>query len=148
MRKFLLLTSLLCLCCAGYGQLIGDRDGATQKYTVELSFRKTTVSGLCYVHNSEEEINGSLVNEFGIKFFDFQHKKNKKKTVLKNVIGKLNKWYIKRIVKADINFLLTNDSVPLSARNRTCTIEQGRVTLCNNKYNLTYKFNPLNEATR
>jgi hypothetical protein len=62
------------------------------------------ISGIMVIKYMENEWRGSLINEFGIKAFDFIAPPGKCK--LQNTISFLNKWYIRKTVESDFACLL------------------------------------------
>lgn len=88
---------------------------------------------------------GSAINEFGIKGFDFILDKQKGKVKLRNVVKFLDKWYIKRVLRADLALLLRESNTPRQMRKRKLDIVDGRIILENHRYHITYQFKPLNE---
>ena len=84
------------------------------------------------------EWRGSLINEFGIKAFDFISPQGKCK--LQNTISFLDKWYIRKIVEADFVFLLWDAGKQIKGK----SLEQfsdGKFILKNEKRNIEYSFN-------
>ena len=69
---------------------------------------KATVTGIYIVKQVDGEWRGTLINEFGLKVFDFAC--SPKKCTLMNVIPFLDKWYIKKTVAADIQFIISIDN--------------------------------------
>jgi len=77
-------------------------------FRITFSSPKATVTGIYIVKQVDGEWKGTLVNEFGLKVFDFAC--SPKKCTLMNVIPFLNKWYIKKTVAADIQFIISIDN--------------------------------------
>ena len=102
MRRFLVSISLFVLSLSGMAQALEVSDSCASKYSVNISVHGMTITGLCIVRDYGDEVIGSVVNEFGIKAFDFVFNKDKGKTKLQNVIKMMNKWYIKKVISADL----------------------------------------------
>jgi len=77
-------------------------------FRITFSSPKATVTGLYIVKQVDGEWRGTLINEFGLKVFDFAC--SPKKCTLMNVIPFLDKWYIKKTVAADIQFIISIDN--------------------------------------
>lgn len=127
-------------------QALDVSDSCATKYSVCISFRGTPITGLCIVRGNDDEVIGSVINEFGIKAFDFVFSKDKGKTRLHNVIKMMNKWYVKKVVRADLSTLLRSKNSEKQMKRRTILKDNGILTLNNNKYNITYKFIPINDT--
>jgi predicted methyltransferase len=113
-----------------------------------VNIRGHEVSGICVINISPDScIIGTIINEFGIKAFDFSYSKGKVKIF--NIMSPIDKWYIRKIVKNDFSFLLSNiliNYVTLSNKKRTLKkMSDGRILLENNRHKIIYTFLPLTE---
>ena len=114
---------------------------------MDISFREAGFTGIFLIRDSGSEIAGSAFNEFGIKGFDFIFNKQKGKVKFsRHMIRFLNKWYVKKILRADLAFLLRKNNTAKQQRNRKTHTDNGHVILENTKYNITYKFKLLHET--
>ena len=66
------------------------------------------ITGIYIVKQVNGEWKGTIINEFGLKVLDFAS--NPKKCTLMNVISFLDKWYIKKVVASDIQFIMEIDN--------------------------------------
>ena len=146
MRRFLVSISLFVLSLSGMAQALEVTDSCASKYSVNISFHGMTITGLCIVRDYGDEVIGSVVNEFGIKAFDFVFNKDKGKTKLQNVIKMMNKWYIKKVIRADLSTLLCSKNSDKKMKRRTIINENGMLLLNNTKYNINYKFIPIDDT--
>jgi hypothetical protein len=73
------------------------------KYRVLIKTGQAEITGILILKYIDDEWRGSLINEFGIKAFDFIAPKGKCK--LQNTISFLDKWYIRKTVEGDFAFL-------------------------------------------
>ena len=121
-----------------------DEEGMNRMY-VEMNMRGHEVTSLSLMRLTTNELRGSLVNEFGIKAFDFVYASGK--TKVSNVVSFLDKWYIKRVLKKDLSFLFSATISCHRGKRRVEKDSAGVITLTNEKYKLTYRFSPLNDAT-
>ena len=94
---------------------------------------------------------GTVVNEFGVKAFDFTYAGGKAKIL--NVVGPLNKWYIKKVLRGDFSFILSNigrgENV-VKKKRRLDVMPNGDINVCDERYNINYLFTPIkaeNEIT-
>jgi len=120
---------------------------ATTEYSVVIDARGKQITGICVISLTESgNIVGTIVNEFGVRAFDFTF--DGKKAKLENVFPPLDKWYIRRILRRDMTFLLSNLRMKNKAekRKRSITIaENGEIVMTSRKYNIVYTFKPLND---
>lgn len=122
-------------------------NGFTKEFGVIIDARGKQITGICLMNMSEDgTIVGTIVNEFGIRAFDFTF--NGKKAKILNVFSPINKWYIRKVLRKDMTFLLVNiqncDSVINGKRTMTVS-PSGEIILENNRYNIRYTFKSLDE---
>lgn len=144
MRKCLLLISVLFFSVVCQAQALQAQSVQSQKYSVSIDMDRAHITGICVLRDTGDEVVGSLINEFGIKAFDFVYDKRKDKTKLKNVIKMLNKWYIKKVLCTDLSVLFREKNNSKQLRKRRLSCEDAIVELENIKYNITYKFQSIN----
>ena len=98
----------------------------SQEYDLLIKFRGQEMTAIC-VLEFHQGIVGTVVNHFGVKVFDFIYPDSgeKKKLRLFNVIKPLNKWYIRRVLRRDLTFILSNIFKPYN---------EGGENLCVNMY--------------
>lgn len=147
MKRFLLLISLFFAVLAGKAQALELPAGEPGKYAMSISIGKRGgVTGICILRDSDAEVLGSVVNEFGIKAFDFVYNKKKDKTKLRNVIKMMNKWYIRKIVGSDLSVVIRENNTEKQLRKRRLTCGGDSIILENMKYNITYKFHRIDDT--
>ena len=87
---------------------------------------------------------GSVVNEFGIKAFDFIYDKSDGSLELHNVISFFDKRFVRRTVKGDWKYLLAFEAEEKKDRNRKITVDkEGTIILENVKHHIRYILSPL-----
>jgi hypothetical protein len=151
MKRFLFLISLLLIIVQTSAQeavrinsLFHPEVGEKVKYKLLLQFKEHGFTGVCIIKQGEGGLIGSIINEFGIKAFDFVYKPDSNKIRLFNVIGFMDKWYIKRVIKADWKYLFSYLETKKKDKKRKITIsEGGDVVLENLNYQIRYTFTPL-----
>jgi|SRR5574344_185377 hypothetical protein len=152
MKTFLPLISLLLLFTDAYaaplkkGPVFNFTNGEKVEYGIILQFRDVQITGLCIMKLTEGNVAGSVINEFGIKAFDFVYLKDKNKIILSNMIKYLDKWYIRSVIRRDWLFLMnagTEEGKRVVRRRELLLTEEGNIELKNNKHKLSYTFNPL-----
>ena len=79
---------------------------SVSRMSVEISFEKGGITGVCLLRKAEQTVSGTIMNEFGIKVFDFVYYPQRDKLRLFNVIEMLDKWYIRRVVRRDLKQVL------------------------------------------
>lgn len=149
MRTFLLflLSSVFVVCNAFAASKTDPQTNASanRKMAFRIEMQKGYVSGIMICAETDDAINGSMVNEFGISAIDFTYSKEKGKVKLINVGSFLNKWYIKQVLKNDINFALhILYGMPYKKKHHYEVTRDGEnVTIFNTKRKIKYIFSPL-----
>lgn len=115
------------------------------RYSFQLETPKACVSGFLITADIGNDINGSLVNEFGISAADFTFYKQKNKLKLLNTVSFLNKWYIKRVLTNDLALCVRLIYNLPSANNKNYDIvrHENVTTVYNRKRKITYTFAPI-----
>lgn len=153
MRAFLLfLSSFIALLTFNMSAIEVDsvmQSSPLQKHTFQIETSNGFVSGILLVSEDDENINGSMINEFGISAIDFSYSKKKQKVKLLSVISFLNKWYIKHVLKNDIKFCLhVLYDVPFKKKHNYEVVHTvDSISIINNKRHLKYTFSPLTIST-
>ena len=138
MRKYLLLISILLLSLASLtvqaqDSLIvqqaplSDSIGCKTKYATTIELSKGYLSGITIMVREAEAYHGVLFNEFGITALEFTYQPQTKKVELIEVIAMLDKWYIRRVLKNDLQHVMEN-------------LMKGNPTYKDEKYHISYKF--------
>ena len=83
-----------------------ENNGDKVRYNIQIDIRKAYLSGICILSKQEDCIISSIVNEFGVSLMDFSYNPQKKKVKIHSITKKLDRWYIKRILKKDIKSML------------------------------------------
>ena len=97
------------------------------------------VTGVLIIKYIDDQWRGSLMNEFGVKAFDFAISKGK--CSLLNVIPFLDKWYIRRTVESDFTFLFRDAPHGKMRKNKQLIrINDNAFMLRNEKRNIEYQF--------
>lgn len=142
--------SLLCislLCCVS--QVFADDYllslGGRQEYMVTISARGTELTGICIIRTDEDGSRGTIMNEFGVNALDFTLSADRKKVRLQHVVAMMDKWYVKRVVRKDLQYLFSATTSPQTKGRRTVVqTADGSITLENEKYKLKYSLKPIN----
>lgn len=148
MKRCLLLSSLLFLTLvAAAANWLLPLQGRRQ-YSVSIEARGAVVTGLCMTKTDSTGTRGAIVNEFGIHALDFTLTADRSKVKLLNVMSQIDRWYIRRVVRRDLQFLFGATAGGERRRKRSVTVEpDGTVVMQNTKYNLKYSLKPIDEAT-
>jgi hypothetical protein len=76
------------------------------KFKATIDFKKAGLSGILILKKLTDSTSaGSFINEFGLKAFDFSIDPNR--TKLGYTFRKLDKWYIRRTLGADLHFMFS-----------------------------------------
>ncbi|MDR2414632.1 MAG: hypothetical protein LBD64_06570 [Odoribacteraceae bacterium] len=143
--KYLLLISLCCAACLPTRQVTESiRQPAfdsreTTRYQVTIQVRQALITGIMIVKHARDEWRGSLINEFGVKAFDFIV--NGERCRVLNAISFLDRWYIRRVIASDITLLCGG-----RARKGKYleSLPGGGFLLKNEKHHIIYTFKPVN----
>ncbi len=119
----------------------------TERCMFDIAMEKGHLSGIFITKDMDDAILGTMVNEFGITAISFIYDKHSHKIKLENVIGFLNKWYIKRVLKQDIRYCLhiLYDVPAKDDKNYIVSMSDGNVTVTNSKRKITYSFSHIQE---
>ena len=138
MRKYLLLISILLLSLASLtvqaqDSLIvqqaplSDSIGCKTRYATTIELSKGYLSGITIMVREADVYHGVLFNEFGITALESTYQPQTKKVELIEVIAMLDKWYIRRVLKNDLQHVMEN-------------LMKGNPTYKDEKYHISYKF--------
>jgi hypothetical protein len=76
------------------------------KFKSRIIYKTSDISGILILKKmNETTLTGGLINEFGIKGFDFSITENHAR--LGYVYKNIDKWYIRRILETDLHFLFS-----------------------------------------
>ena len=76
------------------------------EYNVTIKFRGREVTGICVMERTGKAVvKGTMMNEFGTKILDFTHYGGK--TEVFNVIGPLDRWFIRRRLRKDFSLMFS-----------------------------------------
>jgi hypothetical protein len=122
--------------------LFGPEQAGT--YRVRIRTTRMEMTGILIVRYQDDAWRGSLINEFGIKAFDFIVKKQKCR--LLNTVSLLNRWYIRKIIENDFSFLFGKEQRGGGAKGKSLTFQSnGMFTLTNERQHIEYIFQPMTE---
>jgi len=145
MMKYFLVSSLILLCTGCATTSVVNRNTSLSpvnsrlwtnelrdneninRYQVSIQVKDNHITGLCMLKKSDEGWRGTLINEFGIKAFDFII--TPKKCKLLNTIAMMNKWYIRNTIAGDLHFLFEIDNPDISFQSKTTRFEQDGILL-------------------
>jgi hypothetical protein len=80
---------------------------AINRFKLTVTTEKANITGIMPVKFMDGVWKGSLINEFGVKVFDFVS--TPKKCRLINVISFIDRWYIRKMIADDLQLLLEID---------------------------------------
>lgn len=117
----------------------------SKEYTVNMDMRGHEVNGVCVMEfRSANKVVGTFMSNFGAKIFDFAY--NGKKTKILNLIKPMNRWYIRKVLKKDFNFIIMNllAKKDTTEKNREMKVlPDGSISITNNKYKIKYLFSEI-----
>lgn len=145
MKRYLIFISLSVILGGLRAQALYYTTDVPTSYAVNIDFAQVNFSGICIIRDIGTGVTGSLINEFGLKAFDFVFDKEKGKCKITNAFHLMNKWYIRKVIGADLSILLRAKNTKRKMRKHRIEITSDYVILQNIKFKLRYKFKPLHE---
>lgn len=147
-RVFLLSLSMFCsiFVCGAQG-IEADADSLlTHRCAFGITMEKGHISGIMVAKEDRGTIIGSMINEFGVSALSFVYDKRENRLKLQDLVSFLNKWYIKRVLKADLTFCLhVLYNTPFEKKhNYKLSVSETGISIANTKRHITYTFQPLN----
>ena len=136
---------------AGPETFLPAEEGGRAQYTVTIGWKQARISGICIMKSLGGEIVGSLVNEFGIRAFDFRYDPRREVLKIENPIGFLDRWYIRKGLRSDLRILFrAADGVLPCERGcrRIERLDDGSLQLENRRRRLSYRFSPMDPVRK
>ena len=134
-------------------------------FRIVLSTPKFSITGIYVAKKINGKWTGTIINEFGIKALDFVS--TPQKSNVQNVISFLDKWYIKKVIASDIQFIMEIDNsdyktgvlskrsfmkdiltVKYKNKKELQRLPDGEIKYKNHKYALTYSLRKIYETER
>jgi hypothetical protein len=151
MKRFSLLISLVVIPFILFSQIKQNdekisffKQGDLSKYNISIQTEKAEITGILFLKDTNDCIMGTVVNEFGINAFDFVYNKEKQEVKLIDVISFIDKWYIKKALKEDLEALLSLNEK--KDKNKEITKQEDDTIILNDKrYKIIYTLTPLIE---
>lgn len=142
----LLLSQTPCLSKEfGQHEVITADSTMTYEYNLTMQVRGHEITGICLMNKSaDNNIMGTVINEFGMKAFDFIYDNGK--IQLLNIVAFLDKWYIRKVLKKDLAFILSqiDKGVDFEKKPRKILFKpNGEVEVINSRYKIYYSFTPM-----
>ncbi len=113
-----------------------DGDEST-RYTVAITFKNASFSGICVVKSIGTQIAGTIVNEFGIRAFDFTMSQDRRRVKLLNVMKPLDKCLIRKAIARDLRRLFN-----ATTADEYVTVEGDKIIM--RRPNRSYTFSKMN----
>ena len=117
----------------------------TYEYHLTMQVRGHEITGICMMSQSADHgIMGTVISEFGMKAFDFIYDNGK--IQLLNIVAFLDKWYIRKVLKKDLAFILSqiDKGVDFEKKPRKILFKpNGEVEVINSRYKIYYSFTPM-----
>lgn len=136
-RALAYISFLICLLLPARGlaqQHFPQHNGDKAEYNASITMPKGALSGICILVQDNDSIKGAVVNEFGVSMLDFVYESKVDKVKLKSVIAMMDKWYIRKVLEADLREVLD-------------VLKNGKDSYVDEKYKINYKFTPIEEPT-
>ena len=150
MRRFLVLNSLLLLAISVLAQMSITADTEEvgvdiREYNVLMQVRGREMTGICVMQTeADSSIVGTLITEMGVKIFDFTYSNGKAKVM--NVIAPLNKWYIRKVLRQDMEFMIAKgEALRKKSKREFVQMQDGSFKVNNSRYKIYYTFTPMCE---
>lgn len=125
------------------------QDAVSREYNLLMQIRGREITAICVMEmQSDSSIVGTVVNEFGVKAFDFTF--DGEKSNVFNVVGPLDKWYIRKVLRGDFTFILSNINSGRDAvkkKRRMTHLPNGDISVSNDRYKIHYTFTPMSSKS-
>lgn len=133
MRVLLVLLALTVAGQAAAQRHFPDSTGQRARYGVYIEMPRGYVSGVCMLNNDGDVVRGSIFNEFGVTALDFTYHLQKEKVKLHSVMGLMDKWYIRRVLRKDLHEVMAG-------------LQRGDTAYDDTRHHITYRFTPMNHS--
>ena len=147
-RVFLLYLSVLCSIfgCVANEPVSSEDTLQTVRSFFEIEMGKGHISGILITKEYDGRIAGTMINEFGVTALSFVYDRKKDTIRLLDVMSMLNKWYIKRVLKKDLNYCVhvLYDIPYKPSKSHVISKATDKTTVTNTKRKIIYSFVPLN----
>ena len=120
--------------------------GESTRLRAEITAGAMNVSGLMVVRRVDGEWRGSVVNEFGVRAFDFTLSADRRKVRVLNAIGPLRRRMVRRTLQNDLAFLFGARGEAEKKGTRTAEKAGNAYRLTNARRGITYVFSEISEA--
>jgi hypothetical protein len=116
----------------------------TATFRLKIRTASAEVTGILVVKGDGDRWRGSLINEFGVKAFDFTL--SGRKCRLLNVAPYLDKWYIRRTIAADFSYIFNYSPNGRERRGKRLEATDGNAfTMTNTRRKIEYTFQYFNQ---
>ena len=118
-------------------------DSLCKEYNLRIFVRGQQITGICVMEQREEgSLVGTVINEMGVKVFDFTFENGKSQIL--NVIGPADRWFIRRALRKDFNFILAHlfEKEEIKTGKRKMWFEEGDICF-SGRHKIEYRFTPL-----
>lgn len=113
--------------------LLSAAQSSNSRYTVNIEIGNAYVSGICIMHEQEDAVTVSIMNEFGISALSYRYDRDR--IMIISMVRQLRKPGMKRVLKSDLKVIMKSISMRES------------ITHENRRYSIKYHFAPLNNET-
>ncbi|MDR2118489.1 MAG: hypothetical protein LBP25_03005 [Tannerellaceae bacterium] len=117
----------------------------TGRFRLHIRADRVDMTGILAVRHPEGEWRGSVINEFGIKAFDFIVKDRKCR--LLNILPSFNKWYIRKTIESDFSFLFRAAQQGDAVKGKSVSLQSGGAfRIKNERRHIEYIFQPMTDT--
>ena len=144
MRKSKIIFSILISClflvsCRGTSEVANVYaspilKAEVNRFRVLITTNQAELTGIMIIKHMEGEWRGSLINEFGMKAFDFTVNNNKCR--IKNAVSFMDKWHIRKTIESDLALLFNNRQ----KKGKLLEMSENEIILTNEKRGIKYNF--------
>ena len=115
--------------------LLSAAQSSNSRYTVNIEIGNAYVSGICIMHEQEDAVTVSIMNEFGISALSYRYDRHRDRIKIISMVRQLRKPGMKRVLKSDLKVIMKSIRTSES------------LTHENRRYSIKYHFAPLNNET-
>ena len=113
--------------------LLPSPSGEAARYDAYIELPRGYLSGVCIMRCAGDTLRGSIFNEFGVSAMDFVYDKRKERVRLLSVMKMMDRWYIRRTLRADLRQLFKS-------------MNAGEGEYHNERRHILYRFTPMNDS--
>lgn len=134
---------VLCTGCAAQRAATAPASGGTQKYRTHIFRESMEISGITLLKAQDGVQRGTVINEFGIKAFDFEN--TARHCRILQAAGPIRRFPVRQMLARDLHFWMNglDAGAAVTSGPRALTITPQGIEVKNSRTRLQYLFTPM-----